>query len=158
METPDASSSSALLRMRRQRGRDTKPELALRSILHRRGLRFRVDQPVGGLRRRADVVFSRAQVAVFVDGCFWHGCPTHGTWPKQNSDWWREKIETNRKRDADTDRRLSAAGWVVVRLWEHEDPNVGADAVERLVRRRLSGSKVHHDSGRDRIAQDSSPS
>jgi DNA mismatch endonuclease (patch repair protein) len=83
-------------------------------------------------------VFSRARVAVFVDGCFWHGCPTHGTWPKQNGDWWREKIETNRQRDADTDRRISAAGWVVVRLWEHEDPNVGADAVERLVRQRSS--------------------
>lgn len=117
------------------RQRDTPPELALRSHLHRRGLRYRVDYPVLG-RRRADVVFSRARVAVFVDGCFWHGCPKHGTWPKANADWWENKIKANQARDRDTDEKLGAAGWLPVRVWEHEDAEVAAARVERLVRLR----------------------
>lgn len=93
-----------------------------------------------GLRRRADVVFGPARVAVFVDGCFWHGCPVHATWPKANSDYWREKIETNRLRDRDTDQRLAAAGWLVVRVWEHERPEEAAQRIEAVVRsRRLKG-------------------
>src|SRR4051794_19437376 len=91
------SSPSVSARMSRTRGRDTGPELALRSELHKRGLRFRVDRPVlQGDRRRADVVFTRARVAVFIDGCFWHGCPEHATWPKANASFWREKIKANR--------------------------------------------------------------
>ncbi len=94
--------------------RDTKAELTLRRELHRRGLRYRVDVPaIPALRRRADVVFSRERVAVFCDGCFWHGCPDHGTWPTQNAAWWREKIETNIRRDADTNLRLEEEGWLV---------------------------------------------
>lgn len=131
---PEASSAAALERMRRARRRDTKPEMAVRRLLHARGLRYRVDwSPLPGIRRRADLVFSRARVVVYVDGCFWHGCPVHGTWPRANAAWWREKIEANRKRDADTDEELRRHGWTVVRLWEHEDPEVGAAAVVRAL-------------------------
>src|SRR3954467_12734074 len=85
-------------RMARTGRRDTRPEIALRRLLHGRGLRFRVDRAVlPGVRRRADIVFGPARVAVFVDGCFWHGCPTHGTWPRHNAEFWREKIETNQR-------------------------------------------------------------
>src|ERR687889_633350 len=90
-------------RMARTRARDTAPERALRSELHRRGLRFRVDfTPLPKNRRRADVVFPRSRIAIFVDGCFWHGCPLHGTWPQRNAEFWRSKIETNKRRDAET--------------------------------------------------------
>jgi DNA mismatch endonuclease, patch repair protein len=120
--------------MTSQRQRDTKGELELRSLLHRRGLRFRVHALLPGSRRRSDIVFARARVAVFVDGCFWHGCPEHGTWPKQNADWWREKIEANQRRDRDTNARLRAAGWTVIRVWEHEDPTQAADQIAEIVR------------------------
>lgn len=107
--------------MRGTRRRDTPGELELRRILHGWGLRYRVDHPVlPGLRRRADIVFTKARVAVFVDGCFWHGCPLHATYPKSNAAWWRAKLAANVARDRDTDRRLAEAGWVVVRGWEHE--------------------------------------
>ena len=121
--------------MRNTRQRDTPAELALRSALHRRGLRFYVDRPMlQNLRRRADVVFPRARVAVYVDGCFWHSCPIHATSPKANADWWRNKLEANRRRDHDTDIRLREAGWTVLRVWEHEDPDDAADRVAaRLV-------------------------
>jgi DNA mismatch endonuclease (patch repair protein) len=129
--------------MRATRQRDTPLELALRSELHRRGLRYFVDRaPIQGWRRRADIVFPRAKVAVFVDGCFWHGCPEHGTWPKTNADWWREKIETNVRRDRDTDERLEQAGWVSIRVWGHEDAACAADRVEHLVRSRTEGSRA----------------
>jgi DNA mismatch endonuclease (patch repair protein) len=117
--------------------RDTKPEVDLRRILHSRGLRFRVDRAVlPGVRRRADLSFGPARVVVFVDGCFWHGCPEHATWPKHNAAFWREKIETNRLRDRDTDHRLAQSGWAVARVWEHEDPATAASRIERLVRSR----------------------
>lgn len=121
--------------MQRQGRRDTAPELALRRAAWRRGLRYRVDvAPLKGTRRRADMVFSRAKVAVYVDGCFWHRCPIHATAPKANSDWWADKLDTNVRRDRDTDQRLAAAGWQVLRIWEHEDMNEAADLVEELVR------------------------
>jgi DNA mismatch endonuclease (patch repair protein) len=94
--------------------------------------------PVPGLRRRADVVFPRERVAVFVDGCFWHGCPEHVTWPAANAAWWRRKIVGNQVRDRDTDRRLRAAGWTVVRVWEHEEPEVSASRVADTVTSRRS--------------------
>ena len=119
--------------MRSQRQRDTAAETALRSLLHRHGLRFRVHYALPGLRRRADIAFPRLRIAVFADGCFWHGCPEHGTWPKQNADWWREKIEGNRRRDADTDSRLEAQGWTVIRVWEHEEAEAAADAIAHVV-------------------------
>lgn len=125
--------------MQATRQRDTPPELALRSALHRMGLRFRVQvAPLPGLRRRADLVFRRARVAVFVDGCFWHGCPEHGTWPKQNAEWWRDKIEGNRRRDADTDDRLAEASWLSVRVWAHDDADAAALRVAAAVRLRTA--------------------
>ena len=117
--------------------RDTPAELALRRQLHRRGLRYRVDaRPVREIRRRADIVFARARVAVFSDGCFWHGCPDHCSWPKANAEWWKAKIERTVRRDHDTDEQLTAAGWHVVRVWEHEDPAAAAERVAALVRSR----------------------
>lgn len=102
------------------------------------GLRFRIHQrPLREIRREADIVFPSARVAVFVDGCFWHGCSTHGTWPRANAEWWREKIETNKARDRDTDSRLRAAGWETVRVWEHERPDEAAARVAEVVRRHL---------------------
>ncbi len=120
--------------MQRQRQRNTTAETAIRSLLHRKGCRFRVHYKFPGLGCRADIAFPRIRVAVFVDGCFWHGCPTHGTWPKQNAEWWREKIEANRRRDARIDQQLAAAGWRVVRVWEHEPPEVAATTIEDATR------------------------
>lgn len=118
--------------MQGNRKRDTRPELALRSELHRRGLRYRVDRkPLEELRCKADIVFRRQKVAVFVDGCFWHGCPEHGTSPKTNASYWIAKIARNIERDRLNDTALSEAGWTVVRVWEHELP---ADAAERIAR------------------------
>ena len=135
---PPASDENVRRRMRRTRRRDTDGEVALRSILHRRGLRFRIDEPpLRGVRRRADLVFRPARVAVFVDGCFWHVCPEHATWPKRNAEWWREKLEGNRRRDAETDRALALAGWQSMRVWSHEDAVVAADRVEAAVTSRL---------------------
>lgn len=103
--------------------RDTTTELAVRRLLHARGLRYRVDHaPVPGLRRRADIVFTRARLAIFIDGCFWHGCPLHATSPQRNSDYWGPKLAANIARDADTNIQLEAAGWTVLRFWEHESP------------------------------------
>ena len=127
--------------MERQARRDTKPELALRRELWRRGLRYRVDvAPISGVRNRADVVFSRAMVAVYVDGCYWHSCPEHGTTPKTNREWWTEKLRANVDRDRATDARLSAAGWVVVHVWEHEVVEDAADRIESTVCVRLARS------------------
>ncbi|WP_331956325.1 DNA mismatch endonuclease Vsr [Pengzhenrongella sp.] len=121
--------------MSRQRRRDTAPELRLRRELHRRGLRFGVDRALPGLpRRRADIVFSRARIAVFVDGCFWHSCPEHATHPASNADWWCEKLARNVARDRETDERLTSADWTVLRFWEHADPVEAADAVEAMWR------------------------
>jgi DNA mismatch endonuclease, patch repair protein len=120
--------------MSRQRRRDTQPELALRSELHRRGMRFRVHRrPLPAVRREADVVFPSARVAVFVDGCFWHGCPKHRTWPQRNSPFWASKIEGNVRRDSETDALLAEAGWAAVRVWEHERPERAAARIARLV-------------------------
>jgi len=131
--------------MKATRSRDTDAERRLRSALHRRGLRFRVDSPpLPELPRRADVLFARSRVAVFVDGCFWHGCPLHGTTPKENAEWWRDKLAANRRRDSDTNERLAQAGWLVIRVWEHEDPELAAQRIAEAVetgRRRPSPEK-----------------
>ena len=117
--------------MRRQRRYDTAPEIQLRRLLHRAGYRYRINFKVPGSGRRTiDVAFTKARVAVFVDGCFWHSCPEHATWPRTNAEWWRAKLEGNSSRDQDTDHRLRELGWEVVRVWEHEDPR---SAVERIV-------------------------
>ncbi|WP_415972488.1 very short patch repair endonuclease [Rhodococcus sp. 077-4] len=124
----DAKTSA---RLSKQKRRDTKPEVALRRALHRRGLRYFVDRaPLKGMRRRADLVFPRRKVAVYVDGCFWHSCPVHATKPRNNAQWWADKLAANVARDRDTDEKLLEQGWRVVRIWEHEDPTVAADRVE----------------------------
>jgi DNA mismatch endonuclease, patch repair protein len=134
---PYPSSPGVSERMSRLGRRDTAPELALRSELHRRGLRFRVDQRiVPAVRTRPDVAFPRAKVAVFVDGCFWHACPEHQTWPAANRTWWRQKLEENVRRDQRTNDALAAEGWLVIRVWEHEPPAQAAERVEHAVRSR----------------------
>ena len=125
-----ASSPGVRHGMQANRGRDTKPEMTVRRAAHAAGLRFRVDyRPIQELNRRADLVFTRAKVAVFVDGCFWHGCPTHHTVAKSNADFWAQKVTRNRERDAETDRLLRDAGWTVIRAWEHEPAD---DVVARI--------------------------
>lgn len=136
---PPASSEVIRQRMVNTKRRDTKPELALRSTLHRMGLRFSVDRPLPGTRRRCDILFPTERVAVYVDGCFWHSCPEHGTIPKQNRRWWVDKLAANRRRDADTDAALRADGWLVLRFWEHEDPLVAAQRVRDEVLKRRVG-------------------
>lgn len=123
-------------RMSRQRRADTEPELALRRELHRRGIRYFVDRaPIRGQRRRADLVFPRHRIAVYVDGCFWHCCPEHATYPKNNAEWWAEKLAGNVARDRETDAALAAAGWQVIRVWEHEDAILAANRVQAALDR-----------------------
>lgn len=131
--------------MRGNRKRDTRPEVDLRSALHRAGLRFRKDfavRPDEGRVIRVDVAFPRARVAVFVDGCFWHGCPEHQVVPKSNPDYWIPKLRRNVERDREASAILAAAGWTVLRFWEHEDPAQAAAGIERIIRAdpRLIGS------------------
>lgn len=115
--------------MRSNRRRDTRPELAVRRLIHAAGLRYRVDfAPLGG-RRRADIVFTRKRIAVFIDGCYWHVCPIHATYPKRNSQYWLPKLQRNVIRDRETDELLQRAGWTVLRFWEH----VPADEVAREI-------------------------
>lgn len=135
----DAAVSQRYARLPRQ---DTGPEVALRRRLFAAGLRYWVQYKVPGLpRRRVDIAFTRWRVAVEVDGCFWHGCPQHGSLPNRNGEWWRWKIERNRARDADTDARLAELGWSVVRVWEHEDPaDAAARVLAELSRRREAAS------------------
>ena len=130
-----ASSPAVRAVMRGNKGRDTRPELAVRSAAHAVGLRYRVGvSPLPHVRRTADLVFPRAKVAVFVDGCFWHGCPEHHRPARQNAEFWTAKIEGNMARDADTDERLRIAGWTVVRIWEHEAPMTAARRISVAVR------------------------
>jgi len=116
------TSAQTAHRMSRQARRDTRPEVAIRSLLHRTGQRFRVSHPVPELPRcTIDIAFTRRRVAVFVDGCFWHSCPEHGTSPKTNASRWAAKLESNRARDRRVDSHLTERGWKVLRAWEHED-------------------------------------
>jgi DNA mismatch endonuclease, patch repair protein len=131
------SSPEASRRMQRVRQKDTSAESALRRELHALGLRYRVQVPVLTKPRRvSDVSFAGPRVAVFVDGCFWHGCPQHASWPKQNAEFWRAKIVANQERDRDTDARLRANGWEVVRVWAHEVPTEAASRIAIIVRQR----------------------
>lgn len=120
------------------------PELRLRRALHAVGLRYRVHaRPLPELNRRADVLFPRERVAVFVDGCFWHGCPEHGQRVHRTNGWyWPNKIERNRERDHDTDRRLVEAGWLVERVWEHTDSIEAASRIANVVWSRRSNSTL----------------
>ncbi|MGI2324241.1 MULTISPECIES: very short patch repair endonuclease [unclassified Methylococcus] len=136
------SSPEASRRMARVRQRGTDVEIELRRALHALGLRYRLQVPLSRKPRRvADIVFIGARVAVFVDGCFWHGCPLHATWPKENAGFWRAKIEANRARDADTTRRLRELGWEVIRVWSHEDPVEAARRIHDRVRERKGRSR-----------------
>ena len=135
---PPASSDIVRQRMRSTPQRDTPAEMRVRKLLHGMGLRYRVNaKPLAHSRRRADVVFRRAKVAVFVDGCFWHGCPEHGTWPRANREFWSVKILANKARDSDTNTQLQSEGWLVIRVWEHEDPAKAARRIANKVRERL---------------------
>lgn len=114
------------------KARDTKPELAVRRALHAAGFRYRVDiRPSLELRSRADIVFTKRKIAVFVDGCFWHGCPIHATMPKSNVGYWVPKLQRNTERDRETTLKLESLGWVVLRFWEHEAVDAIVDAIKK---------------------------
>lgn len=122
--------------MRGNRKENTKPEVRLRSALHERGIRFfKNTRPEPNIQCRVDIVFPRVRVAVFVDGCFWHGCPEHGTAPKTNAPYWSAKIARNIERDRENDELLAARGWRVIRVWEHEPVCDAADRVEQALER-----------------------
>lgn len=133
-EYPHPSSAAVSAVMRGNKRRDTRPELRIRSLLHRAGHRFRKDHPIvaGGVRVRPDIVFRGRRVAVFVDGCFWHRCAEHGTEPRANAGYWRSKLDRNVERDRRVTTALEADGWTVLRIWEHVTPE---DAVKRISRR-----------------------
>ncbi|MFF9000154.1 very short patch repair endonuclease [Streptomyces achromogenes] len=132
-----ASSAARRRNMQAIRSRDTKPETLIRRLVHAQGLRYRVAaRPLPDLRRTADMVFGPAKVAVFIDGCYWHGCPEHYVPPKTNSGYWSEKVLRNMERDRDTNQRLVNAGWLVLRFWEHEPSDACADKIAAAVRRR----------------------
>lgn len=135
---PHPTTPEVSRRMRANPRRDTKPEVAARAALHAHGLRFRKDHPIRleGRTVKADIVFPRRKVAVFVDGCFWHRCPIHGTEPKANTAYWKPKLDRNVARDRDVDQALQQAGWQVIRVWEHENPHDIAATVARAVRAR----------------------
>lgn len=128
------ASSSGVRRSMQSNHRDTRLELDLRSALHRMGLRFRIHKrPIKDLRCEADLVFRRLRVAIFLDGCFWHGCPIHATYPVAHGDWWAIKLAGNIRRDRRNDQLLADAGWTVMRLWEHQSIDGMAAAVKEAI-------------------------
>jgi len=136
-KNPKPSSEAARNRMRAVKRRDTEAEMKVRRLLFAMGLRYRVDyEVIEEPRRRADIVFKKAKVAVFIDGCFWHACPLHGSSSKANAKFWKDKIETNVERDKDTTRRLKEKGWLVIRAWEHEDPQKVTNKIASQVGKR----------------------
>lgn len=129
-----SSSPEASHRMAKVRQKGTDAEVALRREMFRIGLRYRVDYVVLKKPRRiADIAFPGRRIAIFVDGCFWHGCPEHATWPKRNAEFWRQKIEANRQRDAETTELLRSLGWTVLRFWSHQSPAEAAKTVAHMV-------------------------
>ncbi|MFJ6501875.1 very short patch repair endonuclease [Streptomyces sp. NPDC091879] len=144
-EPPEGSWASSAARRRNMqaiRSRDTKPERLVRSLLHASGLRYRVAaKPLPTLRRTADIVFRPAKLAVFIDGCYWHGCPDHYVPPKTNQGYWSDKVTRNMARDRDTDKQLQAAGWVVLRFWEHDPPEDCAAKIAATVSRLRAAAK-----------------
>ncbi|MEW1903048.1 very short patch repair endonuclease [Streptomyces sp. NPDC086147] len=138
--------------MSRQGSRDTAQELAVRRLLHASGLRYRVNVPVPGMSRRTiDIVFGPAKVAVFLDGCFWHGCPLHATQPKSNAEWWRAKLDKNMARDRETTTHLETLGWTVLRFWEHASTEEISATVRAAVDRKKS-ERIQ--AGRKTLVQD----
>jgi DNA mismatch endonuclease, patch repair protein len=132
---PSPTSAAVSAAMRGNRKRDTRPEVQVRSLLHRRGYRFRKNLPinVGGWQVRADIVFTRQRLAVFIDGCFWHRCPIHGTSPRANTWYWGPKLDRNVERDRETDQRLRSVGWTVLRMWEHEAPELVVSDIAKVL-------------------------
>lgn len=131
--------------MRGNRSRDTKPELLVRRLVHAAGLRYRVSaKPEKDLRRTADLLFRAVRVAVFIDGCFWHGCPEHYIRPRANDGYWSDKVARNRERDAETTHILTERGWAVLRFWEHEEPVDVADRIVAVVKSRRVAPTVTH--------------
>ncbi|MFF2074498.1 very short patch repair endonuclease [Kitasatospora sp. NPDC058162] len=150
MQSAPPSSPAVSSRMSRQTSRDTGAERAVRQLLHAAGYRYRIHYPVPGMpRRKIDIAFTRARVAVLIDGCFWHGCPEHATSPKANAQWWRQKLDRNMERDRETNEQLASAGWTVLRFWEHELPDTVAARVTTALecrkpdRPRRSESETH---------------
>ena len=131
-ERPLPSSEQVSQQMKRMPRKNSGPEVRLRRELHSRGLRFRVN--LRGLPGTPDIAFTRAKIAVFVDGCFWHRCPRHGVLPKANRDWWREKLDRNVERDRRKDGELEELGWLSIHVWEHDDPSTVADGIEQAWR------------------------
>ena len=132
---PEPPSSTDAARFSKQARKDTGPEVALRRLLHARGLRYRLHVPVPTYPRRTiDICFPRQRVAVFVDGCYWHGCPDHKGTAAHNAEWWATKLAGNRARDAETTAALRSAGWTVLRVWEHEAAETAAERVTEVVR------------------------
>ncbi|MFF8290349.1 very short patch repair endonuclease [Streptomyces sp. NPDC016309] len=132
-----ASSAARRRNMQAIRSRDTKPEQLIRRLVHAQGLRYRVAaKPLPDLRRTADMVFRPAKVAVFIDGCYWHGCPEHYVPPRTNPGYWSDKVARNIARDRDTDRRLQEAGWLVLRFWEHMPAGECVTEITRVVKER----------------------
>ncbi|MFB7893499.1 very short patch repair endonuclease [Microbacterium sp. NPDC056044] len=132
-----ASSEAARRTMQGNHSRDTRAELAVRRLVHAAGLRYLVNaRPEADLRRTADILFRGSKVAVFIDGCYWHGCPDHFKPPATNVAYWSAKIARNHERDLDTTARLEARGWRVLRIWEHEDPEVAAKQISSAVTQR----------------------
>lgn len=145
--------------MRANRSRDTGPERRLRAELHRLGLRFRKDTLIrlGDTRTRPDVVLSQLRVAVFIDGCFWHRCPLHASDPKANSEYWAPKLEANVARDRRVDSALGEAGWEVIRVWEHESPEVAAPRIMAAVERRRKQARAQGRAAPPAIPPSNSP-
>ena len=133
--SPTPLNQAVSAQMSRVRRRDTKPELLLRRALHARGVRFRVQAPLPG---RPDIALTRARLAVFVDGCFWHSCPEHGNLPKNNREWWREKLAATVARDLVKDEALRVLGWEPLHVWEHMPVSDAVDLVETAWRRRTA--------------------
>lgn len=143
---PKPTSAAATATMKANRRVDTAPERRVRSILHLRGRRFRKDRPLraDGRMIRPDIVFGPARLAVFIDGCFWHGCDEHGTSPRSNADYWSEKLARNRRRDVKQTRALEAAGWRVLRIWEHVSPDEACDRIEAELKSSRPSRAVSH--------------
>jgi DNA mismatch endonuclease (patch repair protein) len=132
---PRPTSAAVTAAMKGNRRANTRPEVAVRSLLHQRGLRFRKDVAIRAetLRTTADIVFPRHRLAVFIDGCFWHQCPDHSHVPRANPGYWERKLARNVERDAEVTQALTAAGWTVVRIWEHEPAAEAADRIAETV-------------------------
>ncbi|MFJ2646370.1 very short patch repair endonuclease [Streptomyces sp. NPDC087420] len=149
MSPAKPSSAAVSSRMSRQARRDTEPEVAVRKLLHASGYRYRLNVRVPDMpRRTVDITFSKAKVAVFLDGCFWHGCPKHATQPKANAEWWREKLDRNMARDLETTEHMTALGWTVLRFWEHEAAAAVAARVAATVSR-TGTDATHRHEGKD---------